>query len=114
MAKKTVAVVWTGASILADTDWFAADISSHSEGGPVRHTLQATLLSTDAIINLVMVRDGVTKIIGLNGAVAVVGDGMFQESYIVLPGTTYNVQHTTAVNVIMGTIMVDEDDLNIS
>ncbi len=114
MAKKTIEVIWTAASVTADTDWFAADISSHSQGGPVRHTLQATMLSVGGPINLIMTRGGVTKTVGLGAGLSILGSTMFQESYIIPPGTTYNVQHTTVTNVIGAVIMVDEDDLNIS
>ena len=114
MAKKTIEVIWTAASVTAATDWFAADISAHSQGGPVKHTLMTTVLSADTTINIVMTRGGVTKTIGLNGNVVVPGKSLYQESFIVAPGTTYNIQHETATHVIGAVIMVDEDDLNIS
>ena len=61
-----------------------------------------------------MVRAGVTVISALNNATDINPITMFSESYIVIPGTTYNVQHEDTGQVITGIITQDEDDLNIS
>lgn len=112
MAKTIKQVTWS-TSVAAATDWFSADVSV---GGahPVKHILQAQLASATEQINLIMVRAGTTATIGLNNNADVSVGAMFQEAFIVIPGTTYNVQHTTTGQVVTGIIVEDEGDLNIS
>ena len=86
MAKKILKVRWSSASATAAADWFSSDVSVGG-AGPVKHILQCSFASVASVVNLVMTRDSVVKTIALNGGAVVSLDSLFQEAFIVIPGT---------------------------
>ena len=112
MAKKTLKVAWATASVTAASNWFATDVSVGGSN-PVKHILQCQLASANSVINVIMTRDSVSQTLALNGNVAVSAAVMVQQSYIVIPGTTYNVQHASTDQPIWAIVTEDQDNLTV-
>ena len=95
-----------------DENWFTTDIKPSQEARKrfalddaftvVKHTLQL-FVTTDTVVNVQYKFEGqdtpgvVVKVFNLNGGADLVANAPFQFDLILLPGSSYNIQHKTTV-----------------
>lgn len=97
-----------------DTDWFAANITAVGSGItdagiPVRHTLQV-MVNTSTAIQL-LIDDGVNtdKTWKLNAGAALTANALYAFDFLVYPGVSYNVQHSTTTQAVNCQIFESKD-----
>ena len=116
MAKKIKAVAWTSTVYAATSSWFSADVSVGG-GNPVRHIIQVAQASACAV-DMVMTNNNTSPVtvttVPLNGG-ADVSAALVQESFIVTPGTSYNIDHQagTGTHKVYAIVVEDEDDITV-
>ncbi len=113
MAKTIKATAWTSTVVTAAANWLSSDVSVGG-GSPVKHTLIYAQASA-ATVDLTMTRDDVVTVFPLNGGAAVSAK-MYKEDIVVLPGTTYNLDHAagSGAHKVFLIVLEDEDDLGVN
>jgi len=97
------AVRWEMTTMIApNIDWFISPIKPGVEGRKrfalddsftvVKHTLQLFIPVT-AIVNIQYKFNNITKVFLLNGGDPLVANAPFQFDLILVPGSSYNIQH---------------------
>ncbi len=81
-----------------NTDWFGSNLGLlTAHGGPVKHTIQIRLATTDSVVKIELDEGTDTDIeMLLNSGNVLVAKALYIFDLILLIGQTYNIQHETA------------------